>query len=509
MTHRKHIIVVGAGAGGLSAAIDLARSGHDITVLERNSEAGGKIRQRLVKNNRGIDVGPTVFTMRWIFDSLFEDAGASFADALTLHPASILARHAWASNDKPNGKLDLYADIDRSAEAIAAFASPRDAEGYRQFCAQSQKVFDVLRDSFITDQRPSQLDVVKRVGVDRLAGWLATIRPWRTLWQELGTYFDDPRLRQLFARYATYVGSSPLATPATIMLVAHVEQQGVWHVDGGMRAVAQAMQSLGEGLGVTFRFDAPVARVRLTGRRASAVELETGEVIEADGIIFNGDISAIGGGLLGDELRSRAPVTPRKKRSLSAVTWSVHAPTSGFDLAFHTVFFADRYPNEFRSIFSDRTIAQMPTVYVCAQDRGENEAVPIQPGEDERLFLLVNAPADGDIKCHTPEQLEDLKMRVLKLLRVCGLHIDDFDATASLTEPADFSARFPATGGALYGQSSHGMMSTLNRNGARSQIPGLYFAGGSVHPGPGVPMATMSGRLAAQQYLADQRSGRA
>lgn len=506
MTHQKRLIVIGAGAGGLSAAIDLARSGHDVTVLERNGEAGGKIRERMVGHNRGIDVGPTVFTMRWIFDSLFEDAGANFDDALTLHPAEVLARHAWASDGKPNGQLDLYGDIDQSADAIAAFASPRDAQGYRDFCAQSQRVFDVLRDSFITDQRPSQWEVVKRVGAHRLPGWLATIRPWRTLWQELGSYFDDPRLRQLFARYATYVGSSPLSTPATIMLVAHVEQQGVWHVDGGMRAVARAMQALGESLGVDFRFEAPVARLRLTDHRASAVELETGEVIEADGIIFNGDISAIGQGLLGEALKSRAPVTTRKQRSLSAVTWSVHSPTSGFDLAFHNVFFADRYPNEFRAIFGDRTIAQMPTVYLCAQDRAESETASIEPGEAERLFLLVNAPADGDNKCQTPDQLEDLKRRVLKLLAICGLQIDDFDATASLTAPADFNTRFPATGGALYGQSSHGMMSTLKRNGARSKIPGLYFAGGSVHPGPGVPMATMSGRLAAQQYMADHHT---
>lgn len=480
------VAIVGAGMGGLAAAADLARQGCEVTVFDAADGPGGKMRRVI-----GVDAGPTVFTMRWIFEALFADAGQRLEDQLEIVASELLARHAW----RAGGRLDLFADIGRSTDAIAAFASPEDAQGYRDFCARSAAIYRTLAGPFIAAERPSPLDLVRRVG--SLAELWRTA-PMRTLWSALGAHFRDPRLRQLFGRYATYVGSSPFRAPATLMLVAHVEQDGVWQVRGGMRAVALALHRLGAGQGAGFRFGARVAALRVEGGRAAGVTLEGGEAVAAEAVVFNGDVSALGQGLLGAAAQGAAPATPRAARSLSAVTWCVNAPTSGFDLAHHNVFFAEDYAAEFDAVFRDRGVAEAPTVYLCAQDRGA-AATPPAPGAPERLLALVNAPADGD---RAALDLAPIEARAFALLRACGLGIGAGEIVA--TSPRDFHALFPGTGGALYGRANHGMMGSFARPGSASRLPGLYLAGGSAHPGPGMPMAAMSGRLAAARLLADR-----
>ena len=491
----RRIIVIGAGMGGLAAAADLAREGCNVTVLERAATPGGKARLLSVDGAQ-VSGGPTVFTMRWIFEQLFDDCGKSLEGELRLSKPSILARHAW----RQGGRLDLFADIGASADAIAAFAGPADAQGYRDFCARSRAIYETLEHSFIAAQRPNPVELTARVGFSNLGAMWRTA-PFQTLWTALGQHFKDPRLRQLFGRYSTYVGSSPWLTPATLMLVAHVEQDGVWLVKGGMRAVADALMRLGEAKGARYRFNAHVEEIIVTGGRAAGMRLADGEVIEADAVVFNGDVSALGTGLLGGAARPAAkPVAP-VDRSLSAITWCLNAPTSGFDLDYHNVFFAEDYRAEFDAIFSRRTICAAPTVYICAEDRAGPEA----PQGAERLLLLVNAPADGDRTDISGEALARVEDATFGLLRDCGLTIEGRSHDGISTGPAGFERLFPASGGALYGRASHGMMASFARSSAASRIPGLYLAGGSVHPGPGVPMAVMSGRLAAQRLLADMR----
>jgi 1-hydroxycarotenoid 3,4-desaturase len=494
-TQGERVVVVGAGMGGLAAAVDLARQGLDVTVCERAAVPGGKMREVDVAGAK-MAAGPTVFTMRWIFDDLFAAAGASLDDYVDVVPADILARHAW----RAGGRLDLFADVDRSADAIGDFAGPEDAAGFRTFCARSADIFRTLKHSFIAAERPTPVSLVHRVGLANLDAMFRT-EPFKTMWTALGEHFEDPRLRQLFGRYATYVGSSPWLTPATLMLVAHVEQDGVWLVKGGICRVADGLRRLAEEQGARFRFRAPVSEIRVQNGRATGVVLADGERIEADAVVFNGDVSALAAGLVGDGARRAAAATRPAERSLSAITWCLKAKTTGFPLVHHNVFFADDYAREFQAVFRHRTVCEAPTVYICAQDRGEAAAGPV-PDDGERLLLLVNAPADGD--AHDFTELEaEVERRTVDLLARCGLEIERRDDAASVTTPHVFDKLFPASGGALYGRASHGSMASFKRAGARTRLPGLYAAGGSVHPGAGVPMATMSGRLAARRLVGD------
>jgi 1-hydroxycarotenoid 3,4-desaturase len=490
------VVVIGAGIGGLAAALRLAQTGLDVTVVDRAARPGGKMR-RVAVGDRAVEAGPTVFTMRWVFEELFAEADASLDARVALAPARLLARHAWSAGER----LDLFADLDASAAAVASFAGAREADGYRRFCARSAEVYRTLEGPFIREGRTSPTGLAQRVGLSGL-GDLWRIQPFATLWSALGAYFRDPRLMQLFGRYATYCGASPFTAPATLMLVAHVEQAGVWTVSGGLSALAQAVADLAAERGATFRYGAHAERIEIARGRVTGVILAGGERIAAERVVCNADCAALGAGLLGPDAQAAGDRLGRGERSLSAVTFCRTAVTAGFPLAHHTVFFSGDYRTEFETILRGRRLPDDPTVYVCAQDRTDEADAPRGP---ERLLMLVNAPADGRERPLSQPEVERCERTLIRRLEACGLTLSS-ESPAVVTTPRDFETLFPGTSGALYGRAAQGWAATFKRPGARTALEGLYLAGGSVHPGPGVPMAAQSGRLAAAAILADLAS---
>ncbi len=496
---KRRTLVIGAGVGGLTAALELAAAGHDVTVLERAATPGGKLREIDIGGLR-IDAGPTVFTLRSVFDELFESVGASLDDHVKLRPAETLARHAW--DDR--GMLDLYADVERSADAIGGFSGASAARGYRAFCDRAQRTWQTLEHTFVRGERTTPLGLAQRVGLPRIAA-LMDIAPFATLWSVLGEYFSDPRLRQLFGRYATYMGSSPFCAPATLMLIAHVERSGVWTVEGGMYRIVRALESLATARGARFRYAAHAGAVLMRAGRVAGVRLADGEVIEADAVIANVDAGAIANGGLGPEAAAALQGSARCARSLSAVTWALTGEVQGFPLLHHSVFFSPDYEAEFASLVRQGQLPAAPTVYVCAQDRSGDTP---RSGGTERLLCLVNAPATGDRHDFPAAEIEACESRTFEALRRCGLKLRRDQGAARVTTPADFERLFPGTGGALYGPASNHWNAAFKRQGARTTIPGLYLAGGSTHPGAGVPMALLSGRQAAAALLRDRGSTR-
>lgn len=492
-------IVVGAGMGGLVAALELAAQGLDVTLLERGAAPGGKLRT-LTVGGRPVDSGPTVLTLREVFDDVFAAAGSRLEDHLDLQPAEILARHAWDAERH----LDLFADPQRSAEAIATLAGAAEGRRFRRFIDEAQRIYQTLEHSFIRAERPSPAGLVRRAGFSGLGG-LWRIRPFATLWQALEQSFHDPRLRQLFGRYATYCGSSPFQAPATLMLVAHVEQAGVWRLAGGMHRLAEALAAVAREKGVELRYETPVAEVLVHQGRASGVRLAGGEELAAEAVVLNADAAAVAAGRLGSAAARALPPSAGMPRSQSAVTWSLLARTRGFPLVHHNVFFSRDYAAEFEDVFDHRRTPREPTVYICAQDRPAADAPA--PEGPERLLCLVNAPATGDRHPFATGEIEACADRTFAQLARCGAQVDREEALTRVTTPADFERLFPGTAGALYGPASHGWKASFQRPGARTRLPGLYLAGGSVHPGPGLPMAALSGRLAAAALLSDLGSG--
>jgi 1-hydroxycarotenoid 3,4-desaturase len=359
-------------------------------------------------------------------------------------------------------------------------------------------VWETLRDTFLHAQQTSVVGLTRRVGLLR-PGALLAIRPFETMWRALGRHFADPRLRQLFGRYATYCGASPFQAPATLMLIAHAEREGVWLVEGGMQRLAQALETLARRVGVTLRYGARVERIEADGGRVAGVRLAGGERIDAGAVVVNADPAALTAGLFGEAVRAAVP-SAAGERSLSAFTVAQLGTVAGPALARHTVFFSADYPGEFADLAAGRTPRE-PTVYVCAQDR------PDAPPGPERLFMLINAPASGDGGAWPQEAVEACEQAIRRRLATCGLQMTPREGPV-ISTPADFARRFPATGGALYGPAMHGWAAAFRRPGARTRIAGLYLAGGGAHPGAGVPMAALSGGLAAQALMADRASTR-
>ncbi len=495
----KRVVIIGAGVGGLVGALELATRGFAVTVVERAGGPGGKMREAAIGGAR-IDAGPTVFTMRWLFEEIFAACGESLDQHLRLSRADILARHHW----RPGQSLDLFADIGRSADAIGAFAGSSEAHGYRRFCERARHTYQTYENSFIRAERPTPFSLMRDAGPGGIAGLLNST-PFSTLWRELGRYFRDPRLRQLFGRYATYCGSSPYLASATLMLIAHVEQRGVWLVEGGMHRIAIALARLAEARGAMFRYRTEAATISVSSGRATGVILSDGERIEADAVLVNADIGALANGFFGLEVANEAPKAAPRERSLSAVTWALVARTGGLPLVRHNVFFSDAYEREFSDIFHAGRLPSAPTVYVCAQDRGARDlAASDQPRKGpERLFCLVNAPATGDTHNFDRSEIEQCEKRTFGALERCGLRVERRQEASLVTTPKDFDRLYPGTGGALYGQANHGWQGSFRRPGSRTRIAGLYLAGGSTHPGAGVPMAAWSGRLAANSIQTD------
>jgi 1-hydroxycarotenoid 3,4-desaturase len=223
-------------------------------------------------------------------------------------------------------------------------------------------------------------------------------------------------------------------------------------------------------------------------------------------VVVNADPAALAQGLFGNEVSTAAAPLAHRERSLSAVTWTMMAQTQGFGLLHHNVFFGSDSEHEFDQLFRQSRLPENPTVYVCAPDRQTGVAAETGEARNERLFVLMNAPAAGDRQHFSPEEIMPCQTRVFRLMERCGLAIAP--GPSQVTTPADFHRLFPATGGALYGRTSHGWQASFRRPGSATPIPGLYLAGGGTHPGAGVPMAALSGRLAAQQLILDRASMR-
>ena len=493
---RDSIVVIGAGIGGLAAAAELSHAGLDVTVLERAAAPGGKM--RTVDSRAGpVDAGPTVFTMAGVFDALFAALDEVPERHLTLRPLDLLARHHWRGAPA----LDLHADPGRSRDAIGAFAGARAAAEFDAFNARAARLFAAFDAPVMRHPDPTVTSVA-RATMGRLPGILGDMAAGRSLAGMLGRAFSDPRLAQLFARYATYVGGSPYLSPAILALIWHAEAQGVATVRGGMAALARALEGLATARGARFRYGCGAARIEAAGGRARAVITEAGERLPAAAVLFNGDPAALGAGLLGPAARPAGVRRPPRRRSLSAWVWTFAGDPDGARLAHHNVYFSDDYRAEFAQLFGQRRTPADPTLYLCAQDRGDGDAAP---GGAERFQILMNAPADGDGAPPTEEEIRQCGTRVFTRLAEAGVPLSR-PGRATLTTASDFAALFPGSAGALYGTAPHGSLATLRRPRARSPVPGLYLCGGAVHPGPGVPMAALSGRLAAAAIMADRAS---
>ncbi len=474
----QQILVVGAGLGGLAAAIRLARAGHEVEVWEKNAAPGGKLKA-LQQEGFTWGTGPSLLTMPYVLRELFAAAGERMEDHLELIRLDSACRYFWT-----DGKV-----IDEDA---AFWLQPEVAA----FLRYARGIFELSGEAYLN--RPPgdfwRAFTWRNLAKLRHIGKVAT---FRTMAQEVERRIRDPYLRQIFLRFATYNGSSPYLTPATFNIIPYVEAEfGAWYVRGGMPKITEALFALAERSGVRFRFGTIVTA--WDGREAAARD---GTRIRVDRLICNADVLTAQSSFLshtvGDSVRERTLAEPLATSGLI-----LFLGVRGRDprLGHHNIFFSDDYPREFGEIHSAKVAPTEPTIYISVSSRTDSAHAPA--GHDN-YFVLINTPARDPREPWTYAETKAYRDLVLaRLARFCMADLPGRIVTESIFTPTDFAARDLAHHGSLYGWASHSIRSSLFRPPLRSSgAKNVYFVGGTTHPGGGIPMVLLSGKMVAEMIL--------
>lgn len=485
----KKVIIIGAGLGGLSAAIRLAKSGFSVQILEKNAQSGGKV-NFIEENGYSFDTGASLLTMPHVFRELFEFAGRKLEDYLEIEKLDPICRYFWTDGTQ----FDAFQDLRKTENEIEKIAS-EDVKSFRKFIADSQTKYEVAEKTFLAHS----LNDLPKLLRPAYFGDLLAISSLKTLDKHNAKYFSSAKMQQLFNRFATYNGSSPYKVPATFALIPFVEfGLGAWYVRGGIYRIPKALEKLAKELGAEFRFNLQVSEIVVENRKATGVKLADGEILHADFVITNAD--AI------ETYRSLLP--PDARRSFSDKRIENTEPScSGFvlllgvnkkfdQLAHHNIFFSNDYKKEFDDIFNQKRPAENPTVYICATSRTD----PTQaPPASENLFVLINAPYTSAQTDWTKEAraYRDL---IIKKLEDFGLRdLEKSIETEKIITPADLESKYLANRGSIYGVSSNSIFSAFMRPPNQSRdVENLFFSSGSTHPGGGMPLVLLSGKMAAE-----------
>ncbi|WP_371785729.1 phytoene desaturase family protein [Streptosporangium subroseum] len=470
------VIVIGGGVGGMVSALLLARQGHRVRLYEQRSRLGGKLAEHS-RDGFTFSLGPSLLTL----PDVFADLGVE----LDLVELPELCRYRFADGST----LAAYRDPARMAAEVERLA-PGEGGNWLAFHDWARGCFDASRRTFFSGP------LTRPPAETRLPDLLA-VAPGRTLDGLARRFFDDPRLRQYVDRYATYAGSSPYRAPAALGCIPAIEHgEGGWYVPGGLPRIADALAALLEKAGVEVALGAEVTDVLADDRRVLGVRLASGERERADVVVANTDAAALYGRLLPDRRRLRRIAGLGASSSVFLLLAGVDGRSEG--LAHHSIVFSADYRREFADIFDRRRPPEDPTVYIgCSAVDDPSQAPP----DAENWVMLVNVPARDPARWPmSPEAYRDL---VLDRLATRGHDLSGRLRFVDLFTPADLRERYGAWGGSIYGGAYSGRLAPLRRPGNRGPRRGLYLVGGSVHPGGGLPLVAMGGRIVASLVQED------
>ncbi len=504
MTNRETVGVIGAGLGGLTAACTLAARGHRVVVLEKNSWLGGKAAQLEGKGYR-FDMGPTILTLPSVLKRVYEEAGEVMSDHLNL----IRLDPQWRSFFEDGSILDLVADPKQMSARLEAFSEkPGGGVAYQKFIDWSERLHRISEKYFFWKPVGGMLDMIDLKGSFE-PGVLKDVLRMRmgsTVAKSVRSHISDARVSQMIDHFTQYVGSNPSDSPAVLCGIAHMQtDEGVWYPQGGTRAVPVALTQLAERLGVEFRTDTQVAKILHDKGRVTGLQTQSGERIALGAVVSNSDTVRGNDELLDGVVQKRFT----KRRSYEAACSGVVlylGLKKRYDHVLHHNFVFSRDPHEeFEAIYKRGEPAPDPTCYVCAPSATEPG---VAPEGGEALYVLVHAPylRPG----HDWNKMFPAYRRTIieKLKRTSGMEdIEERIEFEGRLTPTDIDQRYHVLKGAIYGLASHGRFFGAFKPSNRSpDLRGLYFAGGSAHPGPGMPMVMMSGWIAADAL--DQDAGK-
>jgi diapolycopene oxygenase len=501
-TKTDQILVIGGGLGGLAASCTLAARGYTVRLLETNSWLGGKA---AVHEEQGFrfDMGPTIVTVPSVLRRIFAEAGQALEDKLDL----VRLDPQWRSFFEDGSTLDLVADGPEMAKRINAFSpGTKSGDGYVKFLELSKRQSDISERVFFWRPIGKMMDMFSARDMVR-AGSLQdvlAIRLGRTVSGLLRSYVPDERVTQMLDHFTQYVGSSPELSPAVLCGIAHMQSsEGVWYPRGGTAAVPAALEKLAVQLGVKIETGVSVSRILVEKGRTVGVETSSGEKIAAAAVVSNRDSVLTHRDLLGGPVAGKFEKRRKYEPACSGVVLYLGLKKRYEHLLHHNFVFSADPHLEFDAIYEQGIPAPDPTCYVCAPSGTEPG---VAPEGGEALYVLVHTPylrPGQDWKAILPAYRRTI---IDKLKRTAGLEdLEERIVTERILTPQDIQDRYQVLNGAIYGLASHGRISgSLKPSNRSPDVKGLYLAGGSAHPGPGMPMALMSGWIAADALDADK-----
>jgi phytoene desaturase len=481
--NRPKAIVIGGGLGGLATALRLAGRNWDVTVYEQGATMGGKMNS-WTREGFKFDTGPSLLTMPWIFSELFESVGEQINDHVRFQPVEPLAHYVFDDGIgfQVSASLPQWLKTLRNLE-------PQGERRFLELMHLGARLFTLSVHTFF---RRSPFETPDREALVALRH-MPFRRAWGRYDRTIHSFFRSPHLRRMYERFPTYVGSSPYHIPATLTLIPFLEHAfGGWYVKGGLYCIVESLVGLLEKRGVALCTGQRVHRIISRKEQIKGIELENGAFHGCDVAIMNGDAS-----LARVLLRQPGAIAlSESDRSLSCFVLLIGIKCRLPDLAHHTVYFSADYREEFAELFNRRRFPQDPTVYVSMPSKGDRT---IAPPNGETLFIMANAPAN-DSDAWDEQKIASARHRVFQRLRKSGFPDIERDIVVSTVwTPRRMAESYNMPGGAIYGTHSHGWRRAFLRppNKDRRHC-GLYYVGGSTHPGGGTPTVLMSAHITSE-----------
>ena len=507
----KKVLIIGSGLGGMSAAIHLANAGFEVEVFESQSFPGGKV-GLFEKDGFRFDTGPSLVTMPLVLEELFRVAGYELRDYLTVRPLDVLTKYFY-----PDGTvINAYADQEKFAEEIEAKTSDSKTSIHK-FLNYSKKIYEATADIFIFGSLEKFFTLKGFLNPKNilLIPKLLKVDAFRAMHQAISSFFKDPKTIQIFDRFATYNGSNPFRAPATLNVIAHVEHGiGGYYTENGIYEIPKALFKLAEMKGVKFHFNSTVEKIVTKDKKVAGIEVSaardqssnqetssnrapqsTAKFIPCENIISNVDVVTTYEKLLNTPTKysNQEPST-----SVLVFNWGIKGIYENLDI--HNILFSSNYEHEC-DLTSSGFFPEDKTIYINISSKYSKKDAP---ENCENWFVLVNMPALKVSK----EEIQKTKVNILKKIKeFTGIDLKGKIIIEEILTPQLLEERTGSYLGALYGPSSNSKFSAFLRQQSKPKdFEGLYFCGGSAHPGGGIPLVIKSGQFAAESIILSSRA---
>jgi len=502
---RPSAVIVGGGLAGLASAVELTTHGFDVTVVEKNTHLGGKMNV-LEEAGFCFDMGPTILTLPQVVRGIIIRSGRSVGDYLDL----VRLDPQWRCFFDDGTILDLRDGVDAMANAMdLQFPGQGVGKGWRDFLSYSRRMFNLSEKVFFYRDLEGVMDLMRRSPMSEpgLLKAVLGMRPYATVGSTVHKHVAEPHLAQLCEHFLQYVGSSPFLSPAILSLIAAAQvDHGCWYSMGGTRSVARALERILREERATILTGRGVRRILQDGGRAVGVELEDGEKISADIVVSNCDVQRTYRDLIGGAkgVKAQRAIASKYKPACSGVVLYLGLNRQYDHLLHHDFLFSGNSQQEFEDIYQRGIPARDPSIYICVPSRTDPTQAP--PGGEALYALIHTAHLREGQRWEGPGGiLEQYRPVVIEKLKRCGMSdLEKHIVVERHLTPQSIERMYNAEGGAIYGLASHGRLKGGFKPRNRSRVlRGLYIAGGSANPGPGVPMVLMSGVTAARSACED------